>query len=99
MVNPQFTETRSRIRRASETWRIHEPRVKPAPARIRERLEGAAMPVRQKTFRIEHMSAGGDPRSVAPDRVVPSTVASGGAGSALQHHDVLTELKALRALI
>jgi chemotaxis protein CheZ len=57
------------------------------------------MPVRQKTFRIEHMSAGGDPRSVAPDRVVPSTVASGGAGSALQHHDVLTELKALRALI
>jgi chemotaxis protein CheZ len=52
------------------------------------------MPVRQKSFRIEKMTPGGEPRSVAPDSVLP-TVAS----PALQHHEVLDELKALRALI
>ena len=52
------------------------------------------MPVRQKTFRIEQMTPGGEPRSVAPNGVAPS-----GAGSAFQHHEVLSELKALRDLI
>jgi chemotaxis protein CheZ len=47
------------------------------------------MPVRQKKFRIEQMTPGGEPVSVA----------SNGAGSTLQHHEVLTELKALRDLI
>ncbi|HEY6257124.1 MAG TPA: chemotaxis protein [Xanthobacteraceae bacterium] len=47
------------------------------------------MPVRQKTFRIEQMTAAGTPRSVSAN----------GASAALQHHEVLTELKALRDLI
>jgi chemotaxis protein CheZ len=46
------------------------------------------MPVRQKTFRIEQMTPSGEPR-VAPNA----------AGPALQHNDVLNELKALRDLI
>jgi chemotaxis protein CheZ len=47
------------------------------------------MPVRQKVFRIEMMQEDAAPRAVpaAP------------AGSALQHEEVLTELKALRDLI
>jgi chemotaxis protein CheZ len=48
------------------------------------------MPVRQKTFRIERVTAGGEPRSAA---------APGGAVSALQHHEVLDELRALREVI
>jgi chemotaxis protein CheZ len=48
------------------------------------------MPVRQKTFRIERVTAGGEPRSVA---------APGGAISVLQHHEVLNELRALREVI
>ena len=48
------------------------------------------MPVRQKTFRIERLTAGGEPRSV---------VAPGGAISVFQHHEVLNELKALREMI
>ena len=48
------------------------------------------MPVRQKTFRIERVTAGGEPRSVA---------APGGAISVLQHHEVLDELRALREVI
>ncbi len=48
------------------------------------------MPVRQKTFRIERATAGGEPRSV---------VAPGGAISVLQHHEVLDELRALREVI
>jgi chemotaxis protein CheZ len=51
------------------------------------------MPVRRKTFRIEQTTPGG------PARVAPNSLAAGGAGSALQHHEVLTELKALRDLI
>jgi chemotaxis protein CheZ len=51
------------------------------------------MPVRQKTFRIEQTTPGG------PPRVAPNSSAAGGAGSALQHQEVLTELKALRDLI
>jgi chemotaxis protein CheZ len=53
------------------------------------------MPVRQKTFRIEQMTAGAEPR----DRAASSTLASGGASATLQHQEVLTELKALRDLI
>ena len=53
------------------------------------------MPVRQKTFRIEQMTAGSEPR----DRVAASTAAPGGASATLQHQEVLTELKALRDLI
>jgi chemotaxis protein CheZ len=52
------------------------------------------MPVRQKTFRIEQMTPGGEPRDVPSDRV-----ASAGASPTLQHEEVLTELKALRDLI
>ncbi|HEY4406695.1 MAG TPA: protein phosphatase CheZ [Xanthobacteraceae bacterium] len=52
------------------------------------------MPVRQKSFRIEKMTPGGEPRNVAPNGMLP-TVAS----PALQHHDILNELKMLRALI
>jgi chemotaxis protein CheZ len=52
------------------------------------------MPVRRKTFRIEQTTPGG-----GPARVAPASSAAGGAGSALQHHEVLTELKALRDLI
>jgi chemotaxis protein CheZ len=48
-----------------------------------------AMPVRQKTFRIEQMTRGDAPASAAPIAL----------GPALQHHEVLTELKALRDLI
>ncbi len=48
------------------------------------------MPVRQKTFRIERATAGGETRSVA---------ASGGTVSVLQHHEVLNELRALREVI
>ena len=44
------------------------------------------MPVRQKTFRIEQMTSGQEPQSAG----------SNGAGSTLLHHEVLTELKALR---
>jgi chemotaxis protein CheZ len=47
------------------------------------------MPVRQKTFRIEQMTSGQEPQSAG----------SNGAGSTLLHHEVLTELKALRDLI
>jgi chemotaxis protein CheZ len=47
------------------------------------------MPVRQKTFRIEQKRPGGPPPNAAPN----------GAGSALQNHEVLSELRALRDLI
>ena len=47
------------------------------------------MPVRQKIFRIEQMT----PRLGAPN------AAPNGAGTALQQHEVLIELKALRDLI
>jgi len=47
------------------------------------------MPVRQKTFRIEQMTPGVEPASAAPSS----------GGSSLRHHEVLTELKALRDLI
>jgi chemotaxis protein CheZ len=47
------------------------------------------MPVRQKTFRIERKASAAGPASAAPH----------GTGSALQHHEVLSELKALRDLI
>jgi chemotaxis protein CheZ len=53
------------------------------------------MPVRQKTFRIEQLTSGGEPR----DRVASGGIASGGASATLQHQEVLTELKALRDLI
>src|SRR5579871_5824346 len=65
------------------------------PALSRYRLEpiggskGPEMPVRQKVFRIEMMQQDGAPR--------PLPAAT--AGSALQHEEVLTELKALRDLI
>jgi chemotaxis protein CheZ len=52
------------------------------------------MPVRQKSFRIEQMTTSGEPRSVAPDAVLPS-----GAVSELRHQEVLNELKARRDLI
>jgi len=52
------------------------------------------MSVRQKTFRIERANAGGEPRSA-----VSASGAAGGAISALQHHEVLNELRALRELI
>jgi chemotaxis protein CheZ len=52
------------------------------------------MPVRQKTFRIEQTTPGGGPRDAAA-----RDAAQGGAGSALEHQEVLTELKALRDLI
>jgi chemotaxis protein CheZ len=57
------------------------------------------MPVRQKTFRIEHMTPGLEPRSAARKCVASGGAASGGASATLQHHEVLTELKALRDLI
>jgi chemotaxis protein CheZ len=57
------------------------------------------MPVRQKTFRIEHMKPGGGQRSAAAGGAASSGVATGGAGATLQHEEVLTELKALRDLI
>jgi chemotaxis protein CheZ len=53
------------------------------------------MPVRQKTFRIEKMNPAGEPRDAAS---IGGTVSSG-ASATLQHHEVLTELKALRDLI
>ena len=52
------------------------------------------MPVRQKTFRIEQLTQNREPRSMAPASAAPD-----GAGSALQHREVLSELKALRDLI
>jgi chemotaxis protein CheZ len=52
------------------------------------------MPVRQKTFRIEKMSRAGDQR-----RPASSNAPVQGGGAALQHHEVLTELRALRDLI
>jgi len=55
------------------------------------------MPVRRKTFRIEQMALGGEPPSAAFDSARSNSVAPG--GSALQHHEVLNELKALRELI
>jgi chemotaxis protein CheZ len=55
------------------------------------------MPVRRKTFRIEQIALGGEPRSAAVGGVAPDRVAPG--GSTLQHHEVLNELKALRDLI
>jgi chemotaxis protein CheZ len=60
------------------------------------------MPVRQKTFRIEQMTACGEPRSAVPGGAAPGGTAPGGpsgTGAALRHHEVLTELKALRDLI
>ena len=81
---------------------MHEPGVKPAPARIRERPKRAAMPTRRKIFRIEQMTLGGEPRDVARD-IEAYGAASGGAaqlgGLALQQQEVLDELKALRALV
>jgi chemotaxis protein CheZ len=53
-----------------------------------------AMPVRQKTFRIEQMTRGGTPAIAA----LPSS-ALRDAGPALRHDEVLAELKALRDLI
>jgi chemotaxis protein CheZ len=62
------------------------------------------MPVRQKTFRIEQMNPGGEPRSTAQNGAAPSatassSAASSGASATLQYQEVLTELKALRDLI
>jgi chemotaxis protein CheZ len=65
------------------------------------------MPVRQKTFRIEQMTVRGEPRSAVPGGTAPAGTAPGGTapggpsgtGAALRHHEVLTELKALRDLI
>jgi chemotaxis protein CheZ len=53
------------------------------------------MPVRQKTFRIEHAISGGEPQ----ERVASGSVVIGGASATLHHQEVLTELKALRDLI
>jgi chemotaxis protein CheZ len=50
------------------------------------------MPVRQKTFRIEQMTKRGAARGI-------TGAPPGAAGAALQHQEVLTELKALRELI
>ncbi|HWF95410.1 MAG TPA: chemotaxis protein [Xanthobacteraceae bacterium] len=52
------------------------------------------MPVRQKTYRIERETPGGEPRSA-----VSAYAAPGGAISVLQHQEVLNELRALRDLI
>src|SRR5579872_3123966 len=52
------------------------------------------MPVRQKTFRIEQSTRRGEPLSAAPAGAV-----FGSNGSALQHDELLSELKALRDLI
>jgi chemotaxis protein CheZ len=62
------------------------------------------MPVRQKTFRIEKMNPAREPRDAAPggapfNGAALSGAASSGASTTLQHHEVLTELKALRDLI
>jgi chemotaxis protein CheZ len=57
------------------------------------------MPVRQKTFRIEQMIPRGEPQSVAASDAAPSGMTRRGARPALQRHDVLSELKALRELI
>jgi chemotaxis protein CheZ len=67
------------------------------------------MPVRRKTFRIEQMTLGGEPRSAPFDGERPNSAVPGGAapldgpalrgGSTLQHHELLVELKALRELI
>jgi len=53
------------------------------------------MPVRHKTFRIEKMNPAGEPRNAAAH----GGATSSGASVTLQHHEVLTELKALRDLI
>jgi chemotaxis protein CheZ len=63
------------------------------------------MPVRQKTFRIEQMiprdepqvvaASGGASSSAAPNGAAPSGAARSVARPALQHPDVLSELKAL----
>jgi chemotaxis protein CheZ len=58
-------------------------------------LQGAVMPVRQKTYRIEQTTTGSEQR----DRVASSAAPSGGASATLQHQEVLTALKALRDLI
>jgi chemotaxis protein CheZ len=62
------------------------------------------MPVRQKTFRIEKMNRSGELPGVALTVATSASAASSGAASSgasatLQHHEVLTELKALRDLI
>jgi chemotaxis protein CheZ len=60
------------------------------------------MPTRRKTFRIEQMTPGGEPRAAARD-IAAYGAAPGGAaplsGLALQQQEVLAELKALRALM
>ncbi len=62
------------------------------------------MPVRQKTFRIERMPPRCESPTQAPGSVLaggaaPAGTAFGGNGAALQHDEVLSELKALRDLI
>jgi chemotaxis protein CheZ len=52
------------------------------------------MPVRQKIFRIEQVTPRGEPLGAASAGAV-----SGSSGSALQHHELLGELKSLRDLI
>ena len=52
------------------------------------------MPVRQKTFRIEKATPGGEPQSA-----VSAYAAPGSAISVLQHLEVLNELRALRDLM
>jgi chemotaxis protein CheZ len=60
------------------------------------------MPTRRKTFRIEQMTLGGEPRDAAR-HIEAYGAAPGGAaqlsGLALQQQEVLDELKALRALV
>src|SRR6516165_2076 len=67
--------------------------MKPPVKRRRTRFpttQGTAMPVRQKTFRIEEMIAPAAPRNApAPD----------GGSATLQHHEILNELRSLRDLI
>jgi chemotaxis protein CheZ len=58
------------------------------------------MPVRQKTFRIEKTNPACEPRDAAANcGATFNGTASSGASATLQHHEVLTELKALRDLI
>jgi chemotaxis protein CheZ len=60
------------------------------------------MPTRRKTFRIEQMTLGGEPRDAAR-HIEAYGAAPGGpaqlSGLALQQQEVLDELKALRALM
>ena len=57
------------------------------------------MPVRQKIFRIEQLTPRAEPPGAAQSGAAAAGTVFGGNGSALQHHEVLSELKALRDLI